>query len=110
MATNSLEPCCRRIPPNESSKDRFACVCGADRVFLRPAGANSKGEPDGGPYGGFNRSLVSIIGEHFQFHLDGFTGPALKHPSTDSMGSGEGEEQSSDRRRIHRADVKRPEF
>src|SRR4029077_4766180 len=110
MATNSREPCCRRIHPNETAKDRFARVCGAARVFVRSAGANSNCKPEGDSNRRLDWSLVSVVGEHFQLYLDGSTGPALKHPSTDFMGSGEGEEQPSDRRRIHRADVKRSKF
>src|SRR5579863_1073236 len=98
MATNSLEPCCRRILPNEngSSKDRFACVRGADRVFVRSAGSNSNREPEGGPDGGFNRGLVPVVGEHFYLHLDGFTRSALNHSSPHSLGRGEIQGQPSD--------------
>src|ERR1700676_4666650 len=110
MATNSLEPCCRRTPPNESSKNRFVFVRGVDRVFIFSSFcANSKGGREGGAYGGFNRSLVSVVGEHVHIDLDGRAGPTLKFASSHSLGRRKIQIESSDRRRVTRAELKRSE-
>src|SRR6266481_1336467 len=110
MAMKCREPYCRRILPNENSKDGFYFLGSADGVLIRVAGAISKGKPGGGSHRRFNRSLVSIVGEHFQFYLDRLARAAPERSSSNSLGGSEIQGQPSDRRRVHGADVQRSEF
>src|SRR5260370_36485660 len=110
MAMKCREPSCRRILPNENSKGDRCCIWGSACVFVRVARANSKRKPDGVSHRGFIWSLVSVVGEHFQFYLDRLARAAPERSSSNPLGGSEIQGQPSDRRRVHGADVQRPEF
>src|ERR1700722_6752806 len=109
MATNSLEPSCRRIPPNENFNHHPEFVRGAVRDFVSPVRANESGERQVWPFRRFNRSVVSVVGEHVHTDLDGCAGPTLKSASSHSLGKRKIQCESSDRRRVYRAELQRSE-